>query len=181
MSLPPKPPSAIIPQHVFERIQKFHNGAPQTKPLKNGGGSASNKLSLNVAGGCATAIQWLLAVPNASRTILWANVLYSRESVLHALDDENEEKNMRESFCDRETSKDLARAAYRKAMETHYTKKSYMFGRREEESGNAKWTTTARHILGVGATSAFVSTPPKRGEHRCFVSVYSKFGVTRGR
>ena len=181
MSLPPKPPrSASIPRDVFERIQKFHNNGAQTKPLKNGGGSASHKISLNVAGGCASAIQWLLAVPNASRTILCANVLYSRESVVHALDDENEEKKnvMRESFCDRETSKDLARAAYRKAIETHYTKKSYMFGRKEEESGNAKWTTTARHILGVGATSAFVSTPPKRGEHRCFVSVYSKFGVT---
>ena len=182
MSLPPKPPicSASIPRDVFERIQKFHNGKKQTKPLKNGGGSASHKISLNVAGGCASAIQWLLAVPNASRTILCANVLYSRESVVHALDDENEEKKnvMRESFCDRETSKDLARAAYRKAIETHYTKKSYMFGRKEEESGNAKWTTTARHILGVGATSAFVSMSPKRGEHRCFVSVYSKFGVT---
>ena len=182
MSLPPKPPrSASIPRDVFERIQKFHNNGAQTKPLKNGGGSASHKISLNVAGGCASAIQWLLAVPNASRTILCANVLYSRESVVHALDEKNEEKKknaMRESFCDRETSKDLARAAYRKAIETHYTKKSYMFGRKEEESGNAKWTTTARHILGVGATSAFVSTPPKRGEHRCFVSVYSKFGVT---
>ena len=179
MSLPPKPPSAIIPQHVFERIQKFHNG--KQGPLKNGASSTNNnnKISLNVAGGCATAIQWLLSVPNASRTILNANVLYSRESVLDALDDENDDaKKMRESFCDRETSKDLARAAYRKAIETHYTKKSYKFGRREEESGNGKWTTTARQVLGVGATSAFVSTPPKRGEHRCFVSVYSKFGVT---
>ena len=186
--LPPKPPprsATHIPRDVFERIQKFHNaGAQTTKPLKNKGGSSAshNKISLNVAGGCASAIQWLLAVPNASRTILCANVLYSRESVVHALDEKNEEEKknakMRESFCDRETSKDLARAAYRKAIETHYTKKSYKFGRKEEESGNAKWTTTARHILGVGATSAFVSMSPKRGEHRCFVSVYSKFGVT---
>ena len=184
--LPPKPPprsATHIPRDVFERIQKFHNagGAQTTKPLKNGSASHT-KISLNVAGGCASAIQWLLAVPNASRTILCANVLYSRESVVHALDEKNEEKKknakMRESFCDRETSKDLARAAYRKAIETHYTKKSYKFGRKEEESGNAKWTTTARHILGVGATSAFVSMSPKRGEHRCFVSVYSKFGVT---
>ena len=46
--------------------------------------------------------------------------------MVHALDEKNEEKKknaMRESFCDRETSKDLARAAYRKAIETHYTKK----------------------------------------------------------
>ena len=40
--------------------------------------------------------------------------------MVHALDEKNEEKKknaMRESFCDRETSKDLARAAYRKAIE----------------------------------------------------------------
>jgi len=152
------------------------------------GGTAAAKLSLNVAGGCASAIQWLLTVPNASRTILSANVLYSRESVLDALEcccsssssSSSERKEKRETFCDIRTSKDLARAAYRKAIEANYTKKSYMFGRMEEEAkkNGGENAATARRVLGVGATCAFVSTPPKRGEHRCFVSVYSKFGVT---
>lgn len=150
------------------------------------GGTAAAKLSLNVAGGCASAIQWLLTVPNASRTILSASVLYSRESVLDALEcccsssSSSERKEKRETFCDVRTSKDLARAAYRKAIEANYTKKSYMFGRMEEEANKngGEIAAAARRVLGVGATCAFVSTPPKRGEHRCFVSVYSKFGVT---
>ena len=129
--------------------------------------------SLNVAG-CATAVQWLLAVPRASNTVLDAKVLYSRESVAEALAAGAPgvvERATRSSSCSRDTAKDLAKAAYRNAIEVHYA-------RRKTTTTTNDDVASAKRVLGVGATCAFVSNRPKKGEHRCFVSVWSKFGVT---
>ena len=189
---PPNPPnpslsrvaSSAVPRAVFDCIQKFHAGT-KTTTMMRGTTSALNhhhaRISLNVAGGCATAVQWLLAVPRASNTVLDAKVLYSRESVAEALASTTGGNNTwstlseREMhFCSRDTAKDLAKAAYRNAIEVHYARRKTT---RKEENDDDD-VASARRVLGVGATCAFVSNQPKKGEHRCFVSVWSKFGVT---
>ena len=118
-------------------------------------------------------MQWLLAVPRASNTVLDAKVLYSRESVAEALaaGAPGWSRDTRSSSCSRDTAKDLAKAAYRNAIEVHYA-------RRKTTTTTNDDVASAKRVLGVGATCAFVSNRPKKGEHRCFVSVWSKFGVT---
>ena len=184
---PPNPPpslsrvaSSAVPRAVFDCIQKFHAGTTNTTMRGTTTtttnlmrGNTHARISLNVAGGCATAVQWLLAVPRASNTVLDAKVLYSRESVAEALAAAPGvvERATRSSSCSRDTAKDLAKAAYRNAIEVHYA-------RRKTTTNDDENVASAKRVLGVGATCAFVSNRPKKGEHRCFVSVWSKFGVT---
>ena len=192
---PPNPPpslsrvaSSTVPRAVFDCIQKFHAGTTNNNTTTMRGTTTTNlmrgntphfaRISLNVAGGCATAVQWLLAVPNASNTVLDAKVLYSRESVAEALaagagaaPGVVERATRSSSSCSRDTAKDLAKAAYRNAIEVHYA-------RRKTTTNENDDVASAKRVLGVGATCAFVSNRPKKGEHRCFVSVWSKFGVT---
>ena len=182
---PPNPPpslsriaSSAVPRAVFDCIQKFHAGTTTTNTTTTTnlmrGNTPHARISLNVAGGCATAVQWLLAVPRASNTVLDAKVLYSRESVAEALAAGAPgvvERATRSSSCSRDTAKDLAKAAYRNAIEVHYA-------RRKTTTTTNDDVASAKRVLGVGATCAFVSNRPKKGEHRCFVSVWSKFGVT---
>ena len=184
---PPNPPpslsrvaSSAVPRAVFDCIQKFHAGTTTTNTTTTTnlmrGNTPHARISLNVAGGCATAVQWLLAVPRASNTVLDAKVLYSRESVAEALASTGNtwsQTSERETthFCSRDTAKDLAKAAYRNAIEVHYA-------RRKTTTTTNDDVASAKRVLGVGATCAFVSNRPKKGEHRCFVSVWSKFGVT---
>ena len=188
---PPNPPpslsrvaSSAVPRAVFDCIQKFHAGTTTNTTMRGTTTTTTNlmrgnthaRISLNVAGGCATAVQWLLAVPRASNTVLDAKVLYSRESVAEALAAAAGapgvvERATRSSSCSRDTAKDLAKAAYRNAIEVHYA-------RRKTTTTTNDDVASAKRVLGVGATCAFVSNRPKKGEHRCFVSVWSKFGVT---
>ena len=189
---PPNPPpslsrvaSSAVPRAVFDCIQKFHAGTTTNTTMRGTTtttttnlmrGNTHARISLNVAGGCATAVQWLLAVPRASNTVLDAKVLYSRESVAEALAAGAPgvvERATRSSSCSRDTAKDLAKAAYRNAIEVHYARRKTTTNEDEDEN-----VASAKRVLGVGATCAFVSNRPKKGEHRCFVSVWSKFGVT---
>ena len=186
---PPNPPpslsriaSSAVPRAVFDCIQKFHAGTNTMRGTTTTNlmrGNTHARISLNVAGGCATAVQWLLAVPRASNTVLDAKVLYSRESVAEALAAPGVVERATHSLCSRDTAKDLAKAAYRNAIEVHYARRKTTTRRRKEENENDDDdVASAKRVLGVGATCAFVSNRPKKGEHRCFVSVWSKFGVT---
>ena len=175
---PPNPPpslsrvaSSAVPRAVFDCIQKFHagtttnnttttmRGTTTTTNLMRGNTPHFARISLNVAGGCATAVQWLLAVPRASNTVLDAKVLYSRESVAEALAAGAPgvvERATRSSSCSRDTAKDLAKAAYRNAIEVHYA-------RRKTTTNENDDVASAKRVLGVGATCAFVSNRPKKG------------------
>ena len=159
---PPNPPpslsrvaSSAVPRAVFDCIQKFHAGTPTTNTTTTTtnlmrGNTPHARISLNVAGGCATAVQWLLAVPRASNTVLDAKVLYSRESVAEALAAGAPgvvERATRSSSCSRDTAKDLAKAAYRNAIEVHYARRKTT-------------TTTNDDVASANASSGF--TPRAR-------------------
>lgn len=92
------------------------------------------------------AVSWLLGVPGASATVLEASVPYSREALADVLG------HSPERFCSRATAVELATAAYRRA---------------------AALSPLGTAIVGVGATCALASEPPKRGEHRAYVAVHT--------
>lgn len=105
---------------------------------------------LAVAGGGAQVLGWLLGVPGASRTVLEVLVPYAPRSLAEFLGYEPE------AVVDAATARDMAHAAYRRA--------------RVLRVGGAP-------LAGLGSTSAIKTDRRKRGEHRCFVSVWTEDNV----
>lgn len=96
------------------------------------------------------ALGWLLSVPRASNTVLEATVPYSRASMVQLLG-----KVPSQSVC-RETADEIAMAAYNRAL---------------------KLSMPGVQVAGIGFTGALASTPPKRGNHRCFVTARTQSGL----
>ena len=102
------------------------------------------------AGAGSRAINWMLEVPGASRTVLEALVPYASASLIEFLGTRPEQ------LTSRQTAEDMAAAAYRRAV-----------GLRESDTP----------IVGVGCTAAIATDRPRRGEHRCHVSAWTDRGV----
>ena len=160
-------------QQVISLIERLHQN--------------KTKCALTFAGGCFQAINWILQVPNASNTVLSISAPYARECVLeesglfvnasghrNVSSNTNYNSTMSSMFCSQECSKDLARVAYRRAVELNYKRELYG---NENGSKTDEEAKTARDLIGVGASCAFVSDKKKKGEHRVFVSVHSRFGT----
>jgi hypothetical protein len=122
----------------------------------------------------------LLAVPGASSTVLEVNVPYSRNSLLELLGqvsgfryghwtaaapitvsptpDTPCAPRMQEpsQYCSRETALDLAKAAFQRA---------------------AALSSFGAPIIGLGATAALASEPPKRGDHRVYIAAHTCNGT----
>ena len=96
-----------------------------------------------VTGGGSGALEALLAVPGASRTLLEARVPYAAGALTEWLG------GTPDRACDPETARAMAMAAYRRAR------------RLDPESAT----------FGVGCTASLVTDRPKRGEHRVHVAV----------
>ncbi|KAG0592336.1 hypothetical protein KC19_1G243500 [Ceratodon purpureus] len=105
---------------------------------------------LCLSGGAAQALGWLLSVPRASSTVLEATIPYSRASMVQLLG-----KVPTQTVC-RETADEIAMAAYNRAL---------------------KLSMPGVQVAGVGFTGALASVPPKRGDHRCFVSARTPSGL----
>lgn len=103
-----------------------------------------------VTGGCAQGASWLLAVPGASSTVLEVNVPYSRNSLVELLGQEPSQ------YCSPETALDLAKAAFQRA---------------------AALSSFGAPIMGLGATAALASEPPKRGDHRVYIAAHTCNGT----
>jgi cytidylyltransferase-like protein/competence-damaged protein len=96
-------------------------------------------------GGGAAAIEWLLAVPGASATVLEALVPYSREALAALIGTE------RGQSTSPETARLMADRAYERAR---------------------RWARdAARPVIGIACTAALATNYPKRGEHRAVVAV----------
>lgn len=105
---------------------------------------------LGLSGGAAQALGWLLSVPRASSTLLEATIPYSRASMVQLLG-----KVPKQSVC-RETADEIALAAYNRAL---------------------KLSMPGVPVAGIGSTGALASIPPKRGDHRCYVSARTQTGL----
>ncbi|KAF8058477.1 hypothetical protein HT031_005601 [Scenedesmus sp. PABB004] len=102
-----------------------------------------------VTGGGSQGVSWLLCVPGASGTLLEAVVPYSRGSLADVLGQEPAQ------FCSPDTALALAHAALRRA---------------------AAQAPFGAPLVGLGATCALASEPPKRGAHRAYVAAASGAG-----
>jgi hypothetical protein len=104
---------------------------------------------LNVTGGGAQSMGWVMAVPGASKTLIEAYVPYARESMIDCLGAEPAQ------YVSASTARDMAVAAYRRG---------------------ARLRGGDRHLVGVGCTCALASSPPKKGPHRCHVATFGALG-----
>ena len=104
---------------------------------------------LNVTGGGAQSMGWVMAVPGASKTLIEAYVPYARESMIDCLGAEPSQ------YVSASTARDMAVAAYRRG---------------------ARLGGGDRHLVGVGCTCALASSPPKKGPHRCHVATFGALG-----
>ncbi|MCI0437719.1 MAG: hypothetical protein L0177_01130 [Chloroflexi bacterium] len=121
---------------IRELVEKLHSTPDMAVVAASGAG--------------AQAITWLLAVAGASRTVLEAVVPYAASSFTEFLGYEPEQ------FVATQTARDMARAAYRRAVHLR-------------EPGVP--------VAGVACTATIATDRPKRGEHRCHVAAYTAQGV----
>ncbi len=103
-----------------------------------------------VAGAGSQALAWLLGVSGASNTLLETVVPYGRLSMIDFVGHEPEQ------YVSEATARDMARAAYRRAVEL-----------REDDSP----------ALGLACTATLVTNRPKRGDHRCFIAAWDDSGL----
>ena len=99
-----------------------------------------------IAGAGTQAIAWLLSVAGASRSVLELSVPYSAPALAELVGYEPDQA------VSRQTSLDMARAAYRRALRL-----------REGEAP----------VAGVACTATIATDRPKRGEHRCHVAYWT--------
>lgn len=102
-------------------------------------------VALAITGGGSGVIPRLLTRPGASRTVLEAQVPYSRRALTELLGAEPA------SRCSAETSRELAQAVYRRALQLR--------------------ETSQLPVLGLGATAALVTDRERKGSHRVHVAV----------
>lgn len=106
---------------------------------------------LALAGGGTTTLGMLLTVPGGSRTVLEASVPYSEAAFCEFLG------RTPEQFCSAETSLLLAERAFQRAC----------------------WLAPLADVVGVGCTATLATDRPKRGDHRCHVTVCGPDAVAR--
>lgn len=110
---------------------------------------ARGMVSLVVAGAGTGAMSALLGVAGASRTVLDIQVPYASAAVVDYAGAEPEQ------YVSTDAALSLARAAYRRATLLR---------------------DCATPVWGVSCTATIATDRPKRGDHRCHVSVYSATG-----
>ena len=113
--------------------------------------AAPGRAVIAVSGAGSSALAWLMEVPGASRTLLEAIVPYSQSSLVGFLGYEPEQ------YVSPETSRNMARAAYARALEL-----------REGEEP----------VVGLACTATIATDRPKRGDHRACVSLRDDAGTT---
>mmetsp|Transcript_12967 Transcript_12967/g.19758 ORF Transcript_12967/g.19758 Transcript_12967/m.19758 type:complete len:514 (-) Transcript_12967:134-1675(-) len=120
--------------------------------------SSLNRACIAIAGGGGGAISTLAATPGASSVLLEGLVAYDRRSFVEFVGSSN--LSDVPGICSREAAIALSNAALRRSF--HLTPD---IGERHK-------------CIGVGCTSALVSTRPKKGDHRCHVALTTADGCS---
>ncbi|CAI9259263.1 unnamed protein product [Lactuca saligna] len=105
--------------------------------------STPTQAVLYFSGGASQVLGWLAAVPGASNTVLEVIVPYSRMSMIQLLG------KVPVQFTSKETAEDMALVAYNRAL---------------------KLSKPGSPVVGVGFTGSLVTTRPKLGDHRFYLS-----------
>ncbi|KAL1524853.1 hypothetical protein AB1Y20_019733 [Prymnesium parvum] len=112
----------------------------------------SPQLVLYLTGGGAQLAPWVLATAGASRSVLELRVPYSERALAQLL------AKRPARYCAPDVARKMARAAYLRAGEL--------------AAGAARGPR-----VGLGCTAALRSERPRRGEHRCYIAVYTERGL----
>ncbi len=112
--------------------------------------AAPGRAVVAVSGAGSSALSWLMEVPGASRTLLEGIIPYSQSSLVGFLGYEPEQ------YVSPQTSRDMARAAYARALEL-----------REGDEP----------VVGLACTATIATDRPKRGDHRACVSLRNDSGT----
>jgi len=107
-------------------------------------------VAITVTGAGSTAVQWLLGVPGASRTLLEVLMPYSSASLAELLGHEPEQA------VSARTAREMARAAYHRAV---------------------RLRPDTVPVAGISCTAAIATDSPKRGDHRCHVATWTSEGA----
>ncbi len=99
---------------------------------------------LALTGGGSLAAAQLLLVPGGSRTLLEVIVPYHEQALADFLGQQPE------SFCSEATSQAMARRACERG----------------------RWLCPSDRVLGLGCTASLASDCPKKGDHRCHISIH---------
>ena len=118
-----------------------------------------------VAGGGSGAISTLAATPGASAVLLEGLLAYDRRSFLNCVKSTSYASSSvvwssDKSFCSKEAALALSSAALKRSLDL-----TPRMSQREK-------------CVGVGCTSALVSSVPKKGDHRCFVALSNIDGTS---
>ncbi|CAD5317819.1 unnamed protein product [Arabidopsis thaliana] len=106
--------------------------------------SSPTQAVVYLCGGASLALGWLMSVPGASNTLLESVVPYSRVSMVQLLG------RVPSQHCSQALAKEMALLAYNRAL---------------------KLSKPGYPVLGVGFTGSLVTSRPKRGDHRFFLSM----------
>nr|AAM61440.1 unknown [Arabidopsis thaliana] len=106
--------------------------------------SSPTQAVVYLCGGASLALGWLMSVPRASNTLLESVVPYSRVSMVQLLG------RVPSQHCSQALAKEMALLAYNRAL---------------------KLSKPGYPVLGVGFTGSLVTSRPKRGDHRFFLSM----------
>jgi hypothetical protein len=134
-------------------IQSRHIHEPKYAYLASGGGNFM--------------VPWLLTVPGASQSVISIDIPYSRESLVEALTNRNiPELSIPASFCSSQMATIMAEAAYKQVIRT------------EMNVLTANSCRKSFNVFGLSCTASLKTTEPKKGNHRCFIAVYSSIQTT---
>lgn len=122
------------------------------------GVSAPCFYSVYSTGGGVAALQWLLSVPGASKSMKLAHIPYARSAFQDILAQKGAYKPTVSSLCSEEAAVVLAKAAYEQTLQ-------HVLAENPQD--------IHANIFGVGCTAALVTNTPKQGPHRCHLAVYS--------
>ncbi len=112
--------------------------------------SGPTRAVVAVAGGGAQLLSWLLAVPGASRTVLDIQVPYSPTALTEFLG------STPEQAVSQATANEMARVSHERAR---------------------RLGQKAKHLAGIGCTSAISTDRPRRGKHQCYVAAWTDDGI----
>lgn len=121
-----------------------------------------NVCSLITTGGGVSISSWLLTVPGASNVIMSSTVPYAFHSLVDTLTTRGiaVDTTSMPSFCSLDMADLMAEGAYREAVQTAiHQHKNFDHGQ------------LPFNIFGVACTAALASVSPKRGNHRCHISL----------
>jgi hypothetical protein len=131
-----------------------------------------NVFSLFVTGGGISSLAWLFTVPGASRCLKSSNIPYSRSSLTNLLSGGKEEEVSFASYCSQEVAEKLAETAFQNAIAAVLEEEGSILNENRGDRGTSE-KRELLNIFGVGCTAALATSIPKKGDHRCYIALYS--------